>query len=51
MNLYKNILNNIPTAAIVVEKNLKVRYCNRAFRDYFPSSRGRGTLKDARGCG
>ncbi len=51
MNLYKNILNNIPTAAIVVEKNLKVRFCNRAFRDYFPSSRGKGTLKDAIGCG
>lgn len=50
MNLYKNILNNIPTAAIVVEKNLKVRYSNRAFRDYFPSSRGKGTLKDALGC-
>lgn len=50
MNLYKTILNNIPTAAIVVEKNLKVRYSNRAFRDYFPFSRGKGTLKDALGC-
>lgn len=50
MNLYKRILNNIPTAAIVADKNLGVRYCNRAFRDYFPSSRGKGTLKDALGC-
>ena len=50
-NLYKSILNSIPTAAIVVDKNLKVRYCNRAFRDYFPSSRGKGSLKDATGCG
>ncbi len=51
MNLYKSILNSIPTAAIVVEPNLKVRYCNRAFRDYFPLSRGKGTLKEAIGCG
>lgn len=50
MNLYKNVLNNIPTAAIVVDKSLKVRYCNRAFRDYFPLSRGKGSLKDAVGC-
>ena len=50
MNLYKTILNNLPTAAIVVDKNLKVRYASRAFRDYFPRSKGKGTLKDAIGC-
>ncbi len=50
MNLYKNVLNNIPTAAIVVDKSFRVRYCNRAFRDYFPLSRGKGSLKDAVGC-
>ncbi len=50
MNLYKNILNNLPTAAIVVDKNLKVRYTSRAFREYFPMSKGKGTLKDAIGC-
>ncbi len=50
MNLYRNILNNLPTAAIVVDKNLRVRYASRAFRDYFPMSKGKGTLKDAIGC-
>ncbi len=51
MNFYKNVLNNLPTAAIVVDRKLRVRYCNRAFRDYFPLSRGKGSLKDAVGCG
>ena len=32
MNLYREVLDNIPTAAIVVDKNMKVRYTNRAFR-------------------
>lgn len=50
-NLYKNVLDNIPTAAVVVDKNFKVRYTNRAFRDYFPSSRRKGTLKDTLCCG
>lgn len=51
VNLYKNILNSIPTAAVVVDKNFKVRYTNRAFRDYFPSSRGKGSLKETIRCG
>ncbi len=50
MNLYKSVLNSIPTAAIVVDKNLRVRYASRAFRDYFPSSKGKGSLKDAVAC-
>lgn len=49
--LHKIILNNIPTAVIVVDKNLKVRYSNRAFKEYFPSSLERGSLKDAIHCG
>lgn len=48
--LHKIILNNIPTAVIVVDKNLKVRYSNRAFKDYFPDSSEKGTLKDAIDC-
>ncbi len=51
MNLYRSVLNNIPTAAIVVDKNLRVRYANKAFLDYFPSMRSKGTLKDVTGCG
>ena len=50
MNLFKRVLNDIPTAAIVVEKNFKVRYFNRAFLNYFPSSRKRGSLRDVIGC-
>ncbi len=50
-NLYKLVLNSIPTAAIVVDKNLKVRYANRAFFDYFSSPlREHGSLKDAVAC-
>ena len=51
MNLYKEILNNIPAAVIVVDENLRVRYSNRAFRTFFPSSSGRGSLKDVIRCG
>ncbi|MGN0823224.1 MAG: SpoIIE family protein phosphatase [Candidatus Gallimonas sp.] len=51
-NLYRSVLNHIPTAAIVVDKNFKVRYANKAFRDYFPAAqRGRGSLRDVVGCG
>ena len=49
-NLYKDVLDSIPTAAIVVDKNIRVRYTNRAFREYFGAVRPRGTLKDATGC-
>ena len=32
MNLYREVLDNIPTAAIVVDKKMRVRYTNRSFR-------------------
>ncbi len=50
MNLYREVLDNIPTAAIVVDKNMKVRYTNRAFRECFHARAARGTLKAATGC-
>ncbi len=50
MDLYKQILNSIPTGAIVLGKNMRVKFCNRAFLAYFPKSRGKGTLKDVTGC-
>ena len=50
MNLYREVLDNIPTAAIVVDKNMKVRYTNRAFRECFRASRSKGTLKETTGC-
>ena len=50
MNLYRKVLDNIPTAAIVVDKNLRVRYTNLAFRTCFHTRAARGTLKDVTVC-
>ena len=50
-NLYKDVLNRIPTAAIVVDKNFRVVFANRAFREFFRTDCERGTLKRAIGCG
>lgn len=50
-NLYKDVLAQIPTAVIVVDKKLRVRYCNRALREYFSAAAGKGTLKDVIRCG
>ncbi len=49
-NLYRDVLNNIPTAAIVVDKNLRVRYMNRAFGAYFRSGKLKGTLREVTAC-
>lgn len=49
-NLYKSVLDHIPAAAIVVDKNLKVRYSNRAFRDYFRAQKSRGELRELIAC-
>lgn len=51
MNLYKQILNELPTAAVVLDNNFKVRYFNRSFRDYFPASKRNGSLSEVIGCG
>ena len=50
MNLYKEVLDSIPTAAIVVDGAMRVRYTNRAFRTYFKSRAARGSLKETTGC-
>ncbi len=50
-NLYRDVLNSIPTAAIVLDKSLKVRYMNRAFGDHFRTGKLKGTLRDVTGCG
>lgn len=50
MNLLREVLNSIPTAAIVVDKNMRVRYTNRAFRNYFHARKPSGTLKETTGC-
>ena len=50
MNLYREVLDNIPTAAIVVDRHMRVRYTNRAFRECFGSQRAKGTLRETTGC-
>ena len=49
--LCKDVLDHVPTAAIVVDKNFKVRFTNRAFRAYFRSQKERGELRDVISCG
>lgn len=49
-NLYKAVLDAVPTAAVVVDKKLRVRYTNRAFREAFRSFKAKGTLRDAIAC-
>ena len=51
MNLYRSVLDNIPTAAIVVDKNMRVRYTNRAFRLFFHARGAIVSLKDVTACG
>lgn len=40
----RRIIDNVKTAVVVVDQNLKVAFCNRAFRNLFPSSAVRGKL-------
>jgi len=47
-NLYREVLDSVPTAAIVVDRSFKVRYTNRAFREYFRSQRARGSPAEKR---
>lgn len=49
-NLYKAVLDAVPTAAVVVDKKLRVRYTNRAFREAFRSLKAKGTLRDVIAC-
>ncbi len=51
MSLYRDVLENIPTAAIVVDGALRVKYANRAFRACFFTDSERGSLKDVINCG
>ncbi len=50
-NLYREVLDSVPSAAIVVDKNMKVRYANRAFGEYFRAKKLKGTLRDITDCG
>ena len=48
-NLYRDILNRIPTAAIVLDRNFRVLFANRAFREFFRTDCERGALRKAIG--
>ncbi len=41
---YRQIIDGVPTAVMVADKNLKVVFTNTAFRSIFPSGRSEGTL-------
>lgn len=41
---YRRIIDGVPTAVIVVDKNLKVVFTNTAFRTMFPSGKTAGNL-------
>jgi hypothetical protein len=48
---YRRILDSIPTAVIVADKNLKIVFTNAAFHKLFPSSTVRGKLGKVISCG
>ncbi len=50
-NLYRDVLDSIPTAAIVVDGHYKIKYMNRAFGEYFRAGKRKGTLRDVTHCG
>ncbi len=49
-NLYRDVLETIPTAAIVVDGTVRVKYANRAFRAHFRTDADRGSLRDVIAC-
>ncbi len=50
-NLYKDVLDSLPTATIVLDKGYKVLFVNRAFGEYFRTGKTRGSLRDVTACG
>ncbi|MBO5327591.1 MAG: SpoIIE family protein phosphatase [Clostridia bacterium] len=47
---YRRIIDGIPTAVMVVDKNLKTVFVNAAFKALFPSGFNKGTLGKVCGC-
>lgn len=48
---FKNILNNIPTGVILLDKKYNVKFTNMAFKQFFSSAaKGAGSLKDVLCC-
>ena len=50
MLFFRTVLDKIPTAVIVVDRKLRVRFCNRALLDYFGTQARRGTMRDLISC-
>ena len=49
---YKKILDRMPAGVFVFDERLRVRFANAAFRRSFSDrAKGKGTLKEALGCG
>ena len=46
----RRILNNLKTAVIAVDKDLKVSFCNPAFRTLFPAGSLRGNIGTVTAC-
>ena len=43
----RRIVDNVKTAVVVADQNLKTRFCNRAFKTLFPEGTYRGKLGGA----
>ena len=46
----RRIVDNVKTAVVVADQNLKTRFCNRAFKTLFPEGTYRGKLGGATRC-
>ena len=47
---YRRIIDGVPTAVVVADKNLKAVFTNTAFRTLFPMGQADGTLGTVTGC-
>ena len=50
LGFFRRVLDKIPTAVIVVDQKLRVRFCNRATLDYFGAHKRRGVMRDLISC-
>ena len=50
LGFFRRVLDKIPTAVIVVDQKLRVRFCNRALLNYFGTQTRRGRLRDLISC-
>ena len=47
---FRTVLDKVPTAVVVVDEKLRVRFTNRALLDYFGTSARKGELRDLISC-